>query len=122
MKQNKLVIAFFVLLIVGFSSVRAQATEEPKGKLIFQENKCTSCHGIESQGFIKKGKSSVPDLSTVGNKLKAEFIHKYLKKEEKQNDEKHPISFKGSDEDLTILTDWLITLKKQEQVDTLKSK
>lgn len=110
-----------LLLLIGFINIKAQAAEEPKGKILFKENKCVGCHAIETQGFIKKGKASAPDLSNVGNKLKAEFIYKYLKKEEKQNDEKHPISFKGSDEELTTLTEWLVTLKKAETADSTKT-
>jgi len=58
----------------------------------------------------------------VGNKLTTDFLKKYLKKEEVQNDLKHPVSFKGNDEDFAVLTDWLAALKKQEAADTLKSK
>ncbi|MBI3125500.1 MAG: c-type cytochrome [Ignavibacteriales bacterium] len=116
--------AMFTLLIVlaGLTSANAQTSEDPKGKSIFKENKCVGCHAIETQGFLKKGKSSAPDLSNVGNKLTIDFLKKYLKKEEVQNDLKHPVSFKGNDEDFAVLTDWLAALKKQEAADTLKSK
>lgn len=119
--MKNLMLLFF-LLLTGFTITQAQEKEEEKGKNIFKENKCIGCHAIETQGFIKKGKSSAPDLSNTGNKLKADFLKKYLKKEELQNDLKHPVNFKGSDEDFVVLTDWLVTLKKQEPVDTLKSK
>lgn len=119
--MKKLLLLVF-LLLTGLVSIKAQTAQEPKGKSIFKENKCIGCHAIETQGLLKKGKSSAPDLSNTGNKLKADFLKKYLKKEESQNDLKHPINFKGSDEDFVVLTDWLVTLKKQEPVDTLKSK
>jgi len=115
--------AMFTLLILlaVLTVAKAQTSEEPKGKSIFKENKCIGCHAIETQGFLKKGKSSAPDLSNTGDKLTIDFLKKYLKKEEVQNDLKHPISFKGNDEDLAVLTDWLASLKKQETTDTLKS-
>ena len=43
-------------LLIGFMVVNAQQSEEPKGKLLFKENKCVTCHAVDSQGFIKKGK------------------------------------------------------------------
>jgi len=102
-------------LLIGFMVVKAQQTEEPKGKLLFKENKCITCHAVESQGFVKKGKSSAPDLSDVGNSLKPEFMTKYLKKEEKLNDAKHMGNFKGSQDELKVLVDWLSSLKKSKK-------
>jgi hypothetical protein len=111
---------FIILLLTGFTIIKAQSAEEPKGKILFKENKCVGCHAIEMQGFVKKGKSSAPDLSSVGNILKPDFMMKYLMKEEKLNDLKHAISFKGSKEELKTLVDWLSTLKKEEAKKELK--
>ncbi len=65
---------------------------------------------LHSAGIESK-KSDAVDLSTVGKDQTEEFLMKYLKKETKLNDKDHKSSFKGSDEDLKILVDWLVTLK-----------
>lgn len=115
MKKINYLFGYIILFFFAALSInKAQEAEEAKGKLLFKEYKCISCHAIESQGYVKKSKSSAPDLSDVGNSLKAEFMKKYLKKEEKLNDLKHAVSFKGNDEEFKTLIEWLAALKKEE--------
>ncbi|MEW6701870.1 MAG: hypothetical protein AB1298_04055, partial [Bacteroidota bacterium] len=64
--------------------------------------------------------SSAPDLSNVGNQQKPEWLEKYITKQESLNDLKHPVSFKGNDEDLKVLVQWLSTLKKEPSEKTTK--
>lgn len=115
MKRYILTASFFlVFFAVVLSTINAQQAEEPKGKILFKESKCVSCHAIESQGYVKKGKSTAPDLSDVGSKhSEIEWLKKYLTKQETMNDLKHAVSFKGGDEGLQTLTEWLTTLKKE---------
>ncbi len=113
-KINSFIIVIILFFVAATSINKAQESEEAKGKLLFKEYKCVSCHAIESQGYLKKGKSSAPDLSDVGSSLKPEFMKKYLMKEEKLNDLKHAVSFKGNDEEFKTLIDWLSALKKEE--------
>jgi hypothetical protein len=68
------------------------------------------CHTVTSAGIESK-KSDATDLSKVGVDRTVEFLTKYLKKEAKLNDKDHKSSFKGTDEDLTALVQWLSTLK-----------
>ena len=96
---------------------KAKDDKAPDGKKIFIENKCSSCHSIESIGIKKKAEDTEstelkpPDLSSVGSERKAEWITKYLQKKEKLDGEKHPKKFKGSDEELSILAKWLEALR-----------
>ncbi len=113
-KINYFISAIILFFFVVLSINKAQESVEAKGKLLFKDYKCTSCHAIESQGFLKKGKSSAPDLSDVGDRIKPDFMKKYLTKEEKLNDLKHAISFKGNDEEFKTLIEWLSALKKEE--------
>ena len=116
MKKINYLFSIVILFFVITASInKAQESGEAKGKLLFKEYKCAGCHAIESQGFVKKSKSSAPDLSNVGNILKPDFMKKYLMKEEKLNDLKHAISFKGSEEEFKTLIEWLSTLKKVEK-------
>jgi mono/diheme cytochrome c family protein len=86
---------------------------ESAGKTIFLAGKCNTCHSIESMQIAKKISSSkAPDLSNEGSKHNAEWIAKWLKKEETLNGKKHLGTFNGKDEDLKTLSEWLASLKK----------
>jgi hypothetical protein len=87
-------------------------SDEPVGQKIFVENNCGKCHSVESLQIVSTGKKPV-DLSNVGNKFNAEFLNKYLVKEEKVNDKNHPLNFKGNTEELNSLVEWLTQLKTE---------
>lgn len=92
---------------------------------LFKDNKCTQCHAIDALKIEKvKGdeeekdeadeggkKVDPPDLGGAGKEHDAAFISKWLMKEEKIEGKKHKKKFKGSPEDLKVLSDWLATLK-----------
>lgn len=109
MKYTKFFLTAAVVLFVALS-VQAQ-DKKATGKDLFQNAKCGMCHGIESEKLATKGKA--PDLSNVGATQKAEWIGKYLKKEEKLNGKPHTMAFKGTDEELKVLSTWLASLKKK---------
>lgn len=119
MKKYIVLLSSFALFFLCISTIiNAQQVEEAKGKILFKESKCVGCHSIASQGFVKKGKSSAPDLSEVGSKHSdIEWLKKYLTKQEVMNDTKHAISFKGNDEELQILVEWLSNLKKESAIE-----
>ncbi|MDQ1266168.1 MAG: hypothetical protein QG635_1320 [Bacteroidota bacterium] len=108
-----LIAAFFVCLS---NSGLAQDKAAKDGKTIFTEAKCNTCHAISIEKIEPASKKkNVPDLSDVGTKLKADFMHKYLKKEETLNDKKHLVAFKGDDADLEILVKWMESLKTKPE-------
>ena len=79
-----------------------------------------NCHAIASQGIdrvtsapLPAGAKTPPDLSGVGLKHKADWIQKWLMKEEEQEGKKHLKKFQGPEADLTTLSNWLSTLKKK---------
>lgn len=109
MKYTKLFLAAALLFLVAVS-VQAQ-DKKATGKDLFQNAKCGMCHGIETEKLTTKGKA--PDLSNVGATQKAEWIGKYLKKEEKLNGKPHGMAFKGTDDELKVLSTWLASLKKK---------
>lgn len=105
------------LFVAGFFITNAWGfPEDPPGKVIFKDSKCGTCHSITAQGIAKAGEEkkekAAPDLSDVGTKHKADWISKYLLKKETLNDDKHLKKFKGTDEELETLSNWLATLKK----------
>lgn len=110
--KNILIYLGLVITIValyGFAFTIADDKSDD-GKKVFVDNKCNMCHTVTSAGIESK-KSDAVDLSTVGKDRTVEFLTKYLKKEAKLNDKDHKSSFKGTDEDLAKLVEWLSTLK-----------
>lgn len=110
--KNVLIYLFLVVAIVALYGFAFTIANQPgdDGKKIFVDNKCAMCHTVNSAGVESK-KSDAVDLSTVGKDRTVEFLMKYLKKETKLNEKDHKSSFKGSDEDLQVLVDWLVSLK-----------
>ena len=100
-----------IVALYGFAFTIAQDSGDD-GKKIFVDNKCAMCHTVQSAGIESK-KSDATDLSNVGNDKTEEFLMKYLKKDAKLNDKDHKSSFKGNDEDLKKLVEWLLTLKSE---------
>jgi mono/diheme cytochrome c family protein len=114
--MNKLwsTVTTIVFLFVLAPPAISQETE-PAGKKIFIEAKCNVCHSIESQSIVKKtATSKAPDLSNMGAEKSADWIAKFITKEEKLNNKAHPKGWTGKKEDLTTLSDWLATLKKAQ--------
>ena len=111
-----LVCACFLGVTAYVQALDEQPAKEPAGKTIFLENKCNTCHSIDSFGITKKlASSKAPDLSNVGSEKKADWIIKWLKKEETLNDKKHLATFKGTEEDMKTVAAWLESLKKPKE-------
>jgi len=102
-----------IVALYGFAFT-ISSNDDPAGKKIFIDNKCNMCHTVKSAGIESK-KSDAIDLSNVGAEMKKDDIIKYLKKEMKLNDKDHKTAFKGSDEDLKKLVEWLSTLKAESK-------
>jgi hypothetical protein len=102
-------IVITIVALYGFAFTIADQSSDD-GKKVFVDNKCNMCHIVKSAGIESK-KSDAVDLSTIGKDKTVEFLTKYLKKEAKLNEKDHKSSFKGSEEDLTKLVEWLSTLK-----------
>jgi len=58
---------------------------------------------IQSKQKNKSPNNKATDLSKIEIKYDRDFLTKYLHKEEKINDKKHPVAFKGTDEDLNVI-------------------
>jgi cbb3-type cytochrome oxidase cytochrome c subunit len=118
--MKKLIIPMALAVMAGvITSAGLLNTSNSSGKTIFLDNKCSKCHSIESQGIKhtseppEGAKYPPPDLSDVGNRHAADWMQKWLQKEEEQHGKKHMIKFKGSDDELKTLTAWLASLKKK---------
>lgn len=110
-----------LLLASGWVLVLAPTIPAPQahaaaldGKAVFTAQKCSLCHGVESQGIASKAtseKTKGPDLSKVGAQRDAAWLTKYLKREEKIDGKVHKKETKATDEELAALVAWLMTLK-----------
>jgi cytochrome c551/c552 len=84
------------------------------GKEIFVAQKCNMCHSIDSQKVEKTSdKIKAPDLSNAGGMVEsADWLKSFLKKQVKKDDKAHLREFKGTDEELSTVVSWLMSLKK----------
>lgn len=101
----------------------SQAGQAPDGKELFTTSKCNTCHSVEAEKIDRKKSATAetaaataakkkPDLSGLGLKKDAAWISKYLTKEVKLEEKLHPtVKFRGTPEELKILSDWLASLK-----------
>jgi cytochrome c2 len=88
----------------------------PQGqKLFVDQYKCNMCHSVSSAGIEAKAKSEKmrgPDLTGVVAEKGAEWATKFIKREVKLDDNEHKKQWKGSDDDLKTIVDWLATQEK----------
>ena len=76
------------------------------------ENRCHLCHSIDSQEIpSKRDSDSVSDLSDIeGQNEDPGWWSRYLKREEPLDGTKHRRRFSGTEEELSTLVDWLLSL------------
>jgi hypothetical protein len=110
------------IAFMGASAAPAKA-EDAAGLKIFKQAKCTQCHSIDSLKISKvksdedeealtdeNGKKiEPPDLSAVGKDHDAAWFAKWMKKEVEVDGHKHKKKFKGSEDDLKVLTEWIVS-------------
>jgi mono/diheme cytochrome c family protein len=99
---------------LAFCATVFSTAEAADGKEIFLGQKCNLCHTIDSQEIAKTSeKMKAPDLSNAAGLIEsADWAKKFLKKEVKKDDKAHQREFKGTDEELDAVVQWLMTLKK----------
>jgi cytochrome c5 len=113
MKNIALYLIFVLSIVALFGFVFADI-DEPAGKKIFIDNKCNMCHTVNIVGIESK-KSDASDLSSIDKEKGTEFWLNYLMKKEKLNGKDHKTAFKGTEEDLTKLVDWLLSLEVKSE-------
>lgn len=107
----------WLILVAGMISLIAQSafsqTNTDDAKDIFLAEKCQRCHSIETLNITNTGQKDISDLSAVGSKRTAEWLVKYLRREEAINGKKHLKNLKTSGADIEKLAQWLGTLKEK---------
>ena len=119
MKIFSMTIAILLLTGLYFGSSIADA-KSSSGKDIFMKYKCNSCHAVKAEDIQKKESKKkkkkerkAPDLSSVGLERDLEWLNKYQMKKIKIDGKKHPKKFKGTDEELQSISNWLLGLKEK---------
>jgi hypothetical protein len=114
--KNTFLFILFISAIVALFAFAFSFSQDQKldGKQIFMDNKCNNCHTVVSMEITSK-KDNAVDLSNAGLKGNAELIKSFLLKESKINDKEHKMKFKGNDDELNTLVNWLLTLKSESK-------
>ncbi len=112
--MGRVLVAVFTVLAIGLASNALGADEVPAGQTAFLENKCNTCHSVDSAEIAKKSKKMKgTDLSDAGAQVEsAEWVKGFLLKEQENDGKKHKKSWKGTDEQLDAIIEWIMGLKK----------
>ncbi len=115
------------LPVLAEESKKDDATPDttPAGQQVFVAQKCQMCHTVYSAGIgeppaedakeeTEEAEEGPPDLSLAGTGRTAEWLSLFLQKKEALNEKKHMMKFKGADEELVTLANWILTLKAPE--------
>jgi len=95
----------------------AVAAEDMDGKTLFTDtHKCNMCHAVPAADIESKTKSEKMKGGDLGGPLEADFeaIAGYVRKASDKDGAQHKKEFKGSDEELQAIIDWLGSLEAQE--------
>lgn len=107
-----LILVLSIVALYGFAYGIA-GNDEPEGKKLFIDNKCNMCHTVKSVGIESK-KSDAIDIVKLDEEKNDEFWMNYLMKKEKLNGKEHKTAFKGTEEELKKIVDWMKTLTDKE--------
>lgn len=104
--------ALFVgtLALAPFMVSGDAVAEGTAGQDLFLAQKCNMCHAVSTVGIEAKMKSPAmmgPDLKGVGQRLDAETVAKYMRKETQIEGKDHKKEWKGTPEELEALIAWL---------------
>jgi cytochrome c5 len=108
----------FFIFVVGLVMILASswASETPKGQMIFMKHKCNLCHSvstIEIEATSTNAKLKGPDLVGLADRYKMDGIDELINQKIQHNENSLMKGFKGTDEELQALVDWLLEQKSE---------
>ena len=104
------------LCLVAVSATAEEEGDLPAGHQAFVGLKCNMCHDVSSAGIEAKTKSEKMyggNLVGLAEKWDAKTLAAYVTQEAEADGKKHKKEFKGSDEELQVLVDWLLEQKAE---------
>ncbi|MDO8585295.1 MAG: c-type cytochrome [bacterium] len=133
LRQSLALFAVGVAAFVGILAALNAADEKTNGKDVFLKYKCDNCHSVSSAGIEGKNKKMVaPDLLDVTARHEAEWIPRFIRKEEgaghvrcdkvpKERDGKpHMLKFAGTKEEEDALLAWFAEQRTKEEEEEKK--
>lgn len=108
-------LATLSLIFVSASS----GEEVAQGQQVYLDHKCNMCHAVSTAGIEAKTTSEkmmgpdLVDLAKHETLAEVATLAKYIKQEAKVDGEEHKKGFKGTDEELQVLIDWLLEQKSE---------
>ena len=113
-----LVLALAAGLALVTGSMAPAAEEKHDAKALFTEaHKCNMCHSVKAAEIEPKTSSDKmkgPDLSGYEMTMSFEKLSAFIRKTSQLDGKDHKKGFKGSDEELKAIVDWLGSLEAQE--------
>lgn len=103
-----------ILLLPVVSLLSSGSSAAADGKQTFLDNNCNRCHSVSAhdiEATVQSESMRGSDLSDVGKNRDAEWLEKYLQKEVELDGKTHRSTFRGSDEDLQTIAEWLAEQK-----------
>jgi hypothetical protein len=101
--------------VIAWVPAVAEGEDEPAGEAVFLEAKCNVCHAVPAAAIEAKAKSEKMRGPALGGPLPGDMafegIAAYLRKQAERDGAEHKKEFKGSDEELHSILDWLGTLE-----------
>jgi cytochrome c2 len=113
MRQTVSFAVMLALVLVG-AALTAPASAVD-GKAIFLAQKCETCHAVSTAGIeatTKSDKMKGPDLVGTVQAHDRTWVTEYIKKAVDKDGKKHVKEFKGTDEELNAVVDFLEAQKK----------
>lgn len=111
--------AFAVLTSVALPAGGAEGgnEEDAARELFVQTHRCSTCHSVAAAGIDRKSDKIVGvDLGGFVTD-EPDRLSAYLRKEEARDGEDHKKTFKGTDEELQAILDWLGSLEAATESD-----
>ena len=105
------------LVAVSLLAPPATTAEELDAKALFTDtHKCNMCHSVPAAEIAAKTKSEKMKGPELGGKIEGDFetIAAYVRKAGELDGKNHKKEFKGTDEELQTIIDWLGSLEAQE--------
>ena len=119
MKHERLsIVLSLAIAAVAVMALSPSATaDELDGKALFTDtHKCNMCHAVPAADIEAKTTSDKMKGGDLGGKVEVELakMAAYLRKEADLDGKSHKKPFKGTDEELQAIIDWLGSLEAQE--------
>ncbi len=113
---GSLALCFFCFAALAPADVYTGPLAPADGKAAYVKY-CAECHGVRVAKITpttKNQQEKGPDLTDIGEKFQPRWIARFVKEEADLGGKKHAKKFKGSDEELQVLVDWLLEQKAED--------